>query len=469
MSSPNQQELARLLKAGNTPLPPERLQKLWRFHEMLRAADAKLNLTRIRAFDAMVEKHYIDSLLPGDLVQLESPLMDLGSGGGFPGIPLAIRFPDLKFKLVEGRRLRAGFLMNVASALGLKNVEVIARKLNPSDQIAVQSVITRAFSAIDDTLERVAGSVAGGGSAVLLKGPNCDDEIAVAAKKFPEWRLERDIAYSLPFSGDARRILVFRRDSDPVKPRAYAEINSADNPRLKAWRKLQTAKGIKAENRALLTGERYIRELAGAKSEAVETFIACDPSQLAQAPSACECVLIGKELMRNLDVVSGQGPLAVVKTSEPLPWSGKLNAPLTLLLATQLPENVGAILRTAEALGVGDVVLLREAANPFLPKALRAAGPAPFRLRLYSGPSLAELDARTAHLVALDVRGVPLPDFRCNPERPLGLIVGMEGPGTAALQGEIQRLTIPLQAGVDSLNAAVAAGIAIYAIRRQKS
>ena len=152
--------------------------------------------------------------------------------------------------------------------------------------------------------------------------------------------------------------------------------------------------------------------------------------------------------------------------ARPLTDYGKVAADaVTLLLATQNPENVGAILRTAEALGVRNVVLLAECANPYLPKTLRAAGPAPWRLNLYAGPALRDLKKGTVPLAALDVQGRPLEDFARTAPPGLGLIVGMEGPGTRELSGEIPRVTIPLTPEVDSLNASVAAGIALYALK----
>lgn len=497
MPKPDQAELARRLKAGGFALAPAALARLWQFHVLLRAADAELNLTRIRAFEAIVEKHYLDSLLPGRLVALEGPVMDLGSGGGFPGIPLAIAHPDLAFKLVEGRRARTAFLSAAVARLGLSNVEVVARKLSPADAIPVRTVITRAFADIPSTLARVAASVEPGGQVVFMKGPNCDEEIAAAAAALPAWRVVRDLRYQLPLSGDPRRLVVYRRDARaagaapavralapgaarrpaPAPPPAGAVVlHSADNPRVKLWRRLQQARGIHKEGRALLAGARYITELLRSSPGQVEALIEVEgaPTLAIEPPApdsadrpAPERYLVSPELMRELDAVSGVGPLAVVRAPPPPPWPGTLDAAgLTLFLPAQNPENVGAILRTAEALGVRDVVLLRECAGPYLPKTLRAAGPSVFRLRLWEGPGLAELDARLP-LVALDLEGEPLAAFAARTARPargLGLVVGMEGPGARALPAAVPRVTIPLSPGVDSLNASVAVGIALYAL-----
>ncbi len=77
----------------------------------------------------------------------------------------------------------------------------------------------------------------------------------------------------------------------------------------------------------------------------------------------------------------------------------------TVFVPFQDPENVGAVIRSAAAFGAARVVLLREAAHPFLPRASRAAGPAVFQVPLQAGPALAELRVENAPLIALDMTG----------------------------------------------------------------
>jgi 16S rRNA (guanine527-N7)-methyltransferase len=76
-------------------LRPDRsqLDQLWKFHNLLRQRNEELDLTRLHSFDNMVLKLYVDSALVGTLLRLPSPLLDLGSGPGFPGVPLKIFEP----------------------------------------------------------------------------------------------------------------------------------------------------------------------------------------------------------------------------------------------------------------------------------------------------------------------------------------------------------------------------------------
>ena len=208
--------IAEYLQEASLKVSADKLKKLQLFHEMLRKENARINVTRLYAAEAMGRKHYVDSLLPEKLLReagldLVGPCMDLGSGGGFPGIPLAILRPDIHFRLVEGRKKRTEFLASVASKLGLENVEVISRKLNPADRIECNTAISRAFMSIPDTLNLCNLSLNPGGHFIFWKGPDCDHEIEAAATDCPQWSFFRTIDYRLPGTSDKRRLVVFTR------------------------------------------------------------------------------------------------------------------------------------------------------------------------------------------------------------------------------------------------------------------
>ena len=174
-------------------------------------------------------------------------------------------------------------------------------------------------------------------------------------------------------------------------------------------------------------------------------------------------------LFKQLDVVGTHSPLLLVKVPGLTPWRDVDPWPdgCTIFVPFQDPENVGAVIRSAAAFGTARVVLLREAAHPFLPRASRAAGPALFQVPLQTGPALADLRVEKAPLFALDPAGEELEESPF-PER-FGLVVGTEGPGLPKTLQQCQRRRIPIAAGVESLNAATAAAIALYAWARQRS
>src|SRR3982751_6563819 len=145
---PSRSSLQAIIESCGIRLDPPHYDQLWAYHRMLRAANAELNLTRIHNFENMVLKHYVDSLLVLSFVEPPSPLVDMGSGPGLPGIPLKIARPGLEIVLAEPRGARAEFLRGVVDRLGLKGVEVFAGKVGPRFTRKVAGVITRAVAPI---------------------------------------------------------------------------------------------------------------------------------------------------------------------------------------------------------------------------------------------------------------------------------------------------------------------------------
>jgi tRNA G18 (ribose-2'-O)-methylase SpoU len=132
-----------------------------------------------------------------------------------------------------------------------------------------------------------------------------------------------------------------------------------------------------------------------------------------------------------------------------------------VLVPFQDPENVGALIRSAVAFQADHVVLLAECAHPFHPKALRASGGAVLGAPLLQGPALAALPD-SLPVIPLSGEGADIAGFRFPAQG--ALLPGMEGPGLPAAWRE-RGVSIPI-AGVESLNASVAAGIALYLWRR---
>src|SRR5262249_24078301 len=130
----------------------------------------------------------------------------------------------------------------------------------------------------------------------------------------------------------------------------------------------------------------------------------------------------------------------------------------TLFVPFQDPENVGAVIRTAAALGVARVVLL-QAAHPFHPRSARAAGSALLRIEIQRGPSLGAFAPEGAPVLALARGGADAGRVEFPPR--FGLLLGVEGPGLPDRWRE-RAIGIPMQPGHDSLNAAAAAAIVLY-------
>jgi 16S rRNA (guanine527-N7)-methyltransferase len=449
------------------------LDRLWAYHGLLRAANAELNLTRIHNFEAMVLKHYVDSLMVLRYVDLPSPLVDMGSGPGLPGIPLKLARPEVEMILAEPRGARAEFLRRVIAELGLTGIEVHAGKVTPRYTRPVQGVITRAVGTIATTLGQVSGCLVPGGRMIFMKGPECDAEIEEArAVLGSSYRLVADTPYTLPKSPHRRRLVVYERLAaevpiGPIHEGPVREIVSAANPTFRDLAELLSGRGIRRQGQGLVAGRKVVEEVLERFGDRIVAWVTegRGPAPPAGVPEGTAWLRLAPELFRQLDVSGTHAPLLVVRLPEIATFSAEAPWPegCTLFVPFQDPENVGAVLRSAAAFGVARVVLLKSAAHPFHPKALRAGGTAAFQVRLEAGPALDELEACPVPMLALAPDGEPIETARW-PER-FGLVAGLEGPGLPEGVEIGRRLRIAISREVESLNAATAVAIALYAWR----
>lgn len=222
--APSQSGMRSLLERAGLKLAPRQLEQLWQFDQLLRRRNQDRDLTRLIEFESVVVKHYIDSLYVGELIDLPSPLVDVGTGAGFPGIPLKIKHPEVELTLAEQRPRRIAFLQEAIRTLGLQRTTTFKQRVvSRSLTVPMRGVITRAVEPIDKTLLRSSGCTRQGSLVIFMKGPGVDEELAAARKRFEcDYELQLDRAYVLPHSPHARRLLVFRRLRDPDLASAVA-------------------------------------------------------------------------------------------------------------------------------------------------------------------------------------------------------------------------------------------------------
>ena len=449
---------------------------MWRYHQLLRRHDAELNLTRIHNFENMVIKLYADAMLPALQAPLPSPLMDLGSGPGMPGIPLKIFRPDLDVRLAESRRPRIAFLKMVVAELALSGINVIERGIAADYDQPVAGVITRAVEPIADTLARVTGCLEKNGMVIFMKGPHCDAEIEAATGRFEDdYTLSDDIAYQIPQSPHRRRLVCYRRKSvrtaaaNPPPPRHRIHIlESEANAVFKNLKKLLGGRGIKKQRKALVCGARLIADAIAKHPDRCLAWITSGERQPPPeaAPAHMNWLQMAPPLYQALDLFGTRGPILEYQVPDLPVWdpAAQRESGCSLLIPFQDPENVGAVIRSAAAFGVDRIILLAESAHPFHPKAIRASAGAVLSATLSQGPALAALPDDLA-VIALAAPGKPLaetpfPDAFC-------LLAGMEGPGLPS-RWQRHAVAIPMVGDVESLNAAVATSIALYEWRRSK-
>jgi 16S rRNA (guanine527-N7)-methyltransferase len=221
-AAPSFEAMRELLARSSIELAPAALDKLWRFHQLLRERNEDRDLTRLIEFESVVIKHYVDSLYVGKLMRLPSPLVDVGTGAGFPGIPLKIGHPEVELILAEMRPRRVLFLNDAIHMLGLKHAKTFDHRVSSrSFTEPVRGVITRAVEPITKTLLRTSGATDRGSQIIFMKGPGVDEELREAVREFKrDYRLLRDESYTLPHTPYARRLVVFERISPRAEPTA---------------------------------------------------------------------------------------------------------------------------------------------------------------------------------------------------------------------------------------------------------
>ena len=105
----------------------EQIEKFDKYYEMLIETNKVMNLTSITEYDEVIIKHFIDSLLVVNIFDINQSkkMIDVGTGAGFPGIPIKIMFPHLQITLLDSLNKRLKFLNNVIDELGLESIETV--------------------------------------------------------------------------------------------------------------------------------------------------------------------------------------------------------------------------------------------------------------------------------------------------------------------------------------------------------
>jgi 16S rRNA (guanine527-N7)-methyltransferase len=267
MDNPSEKAMKSILAECGIFPDDRQMALLWKYHQMLRKFNPEFNLTRIHNFSSMVQKLYADSIMPSHFMKLPSPLIDLGSGPGMPGIPLKIVAPDIHIILSESRGKRNDFLRSVINELGIEGIEVLGGGMYPESRIRANGVITRAVEDIPETLERISGSLARDGLAIFMKGPDCDEEIAKTIRKFRrDYIQEQDVSYNIKGTPHERRLVVFRRISSPVwqvnieraSELIIKQIESEKNDTFRDLLTLLGGKGVKKSGKTIVSGSKQI-------------------------------------------------------------------------------------------------------------------------------------------------------------------------------------------------------------------
>lgn len=227
--------LARLFEAFDVELTSDQYQQFYKYAEVLTAWNQRVNLTRITEPEEIAEKHFLDSVAP--LLFVESlaskdvcgKVIDVGSGAGFPGIPLLIMRSNIQLTLLDSLKKRLTFLEEVLKLLGLKANLAHARAEDGGRNTELRQkfdfATARAVAQLNVLAEYCIPYLKENGRFIALKGPgeelsSASNAISVLGGEFEDIK-----EYSLP-SGDKRVIVIVRKvKATPLQyPRSAAQI-----------------------------------------------------------------------------------------------------------------------------------------------------------------------------------------------------------------------------------------------------
>ncbi len=160
--------------------------------------NSKINVISRKDIDMLYEHHVLHSLSIANVIDFRAgtKILDFGTGGGFPGIPLAIAFPDCHFTMIDGTGKKIHVAQEVASAIGLENVDIVQRR-GEEEKGHYQFILSRAVMPLSDLMKIVRRNIGGKqqnslpNGVIVLKGGNIDNEVHQFKNIIETWEIRK--------------------------------------------------------------------------------------------------------------------------------------------------------------------------------------------------------------------------------------------------------------------------------------
>ncbi|EFX92891.1 16S rRNA methyltransferase GidB [Actinobacillus ureae ATCC 25976] len=201
------QKLDRLLVQAQINLTDQQKEQLVGFVRLLGKWNKAYNLTSVRNPDEMLVKHILDSLVVSEHLQGEK-FIDVGTGPGLPGIPLAIANPDKQFVLLDSLGKRITFIKNALRELGITNVTPVLSRVEEYTEQTFDGVLSRAFASLNDMVDWCYHLPNPQGKFYALKGIYAESEVQDIEKPI---QLEQVLTLSVPELIGERHLVVLMK------------------------------------------------------------------------------------------------------------------------------------------------------------------------------------------------------------------------------------------------------------------
>ena len=193
-------------------VPPEAIDQLLGYMDLLKEWSRTYNLVAPRERDFLLARHVLDSLSIARYLKPGS-LLDVGTGAGLPGLPLAIVKPDMKVTLVDSAGKKIRFIRHVGRTLKLANIEPLHQRIEDlADGRAFANITSRAFSSLKDFVETVRPCTDPSSQLLAMKGANPEKEL----EELPEWINVQSVEpLTVPYLHAERHLVIMSASNQP--------------------------------------------------------------------------------------------------------------------------------------------------------------------------------------------------------------------------------------------------------------